>query len=212
MGQRHPFVAAIYDRCLAGEERAYLAALREELLSGARGVVVEVGAGTGLNFPHYRAGQVHTVEAVEPDPHMRRRSEWRARQAAVPVQLHDGTAENLPFAAGHADTVVATLVVCSVDDPQRAIRELRRVLKPDGVLLFIEHVHSEQGLRAHIQNWVTPVWRRIAANCHVNRASVQLLQQAGFDVQETCPVVGRGPWGNRIVAGSAHVATAPSAP
>lgn len=135
---------------------------------------------------------------------MRRRAAPRASQAAVPVEFCDGTAERLPFGDGHADTVVATLVLCSVDDPQRAAGELRRVLKPGGELLFIEHVRSEQPAKARLQNWVTPVWRHIAANCHVDRASVQSLQQVGFDVEESRRIVDRGPWGNLIVAGTAR--------
>jgi ubiquinone/menaquinone biosynthesis C-methylase UbiE len=204
MRHRHPIIAAIYDRMCAAQQRAFLAALRGEIVGNAAGIVVEVGAGTGLNFPHYRAASVQRLAAVEPDPYMRRRAERRAQEAGLAVTFVDATAEGLPFPASYADNVVATLMLCSVDQPEQVAGEFRRVLKPGGALLFIEHVRSEEPWRARLQDWVTPVWRRFAGNCHANRASVAVLQRSGFVVQELRRVPG-GPWGNAFVAGIAQI-------
>lgn len=204
MRHRHRMIAAIYDRVCAAQERAFLASLRAEVVGQASGVVVEVGAGTGLNFAHYRPARVRHVEAVEPDPFMRRRAEPRARQAGVPISLLEGAGERLPFSAGYAESVVMTLVLCSVDDPGQVALELRRMLKPGGSLLFIEHVRSEEPWRARLQDWITPLWSRMAANCHVNRSSLIALRQVGFEVEETNRVPRGGPWGNPIVAGRAR--------
>lgn len=203
MRHKHPVIAAIYDRMCAGAERAFLADLRADIVGRATGTVVEVGAGTGLNFPHYRSADVQHLDVVEPDPHMRRRAEQRATQVGLRMAFVDATAEGLPFSASYADSVVATLMLCSVDDPAQAALEFRRVLKPGGTLLFIEHVRSEEPWRARLQNWVTPLWRRIAGNCHSNRASVAILERAGFATQELRRVPG-GPWGNPFVAGVAR--------
>jgi ubiquinone/menaquinone biosynthesis C-methylase UbiE len=208
MRHRHPFIAAIYDRMCASQERAFLSALRTEVVGRALGTVIEVGAGTGLNFSHYGWSGIGRLQAIEPDPHMRRHAEARARVAHGPIEWIDGTAECLPFEDGHADSVVMTLVLCSVTDPQQAAREIRRVLKPSGSLFFIEHVRSEEPWRARLQDLVTPVWHRIAGNCHANRASLRLLRDTGFVVQETRRVPGAGPFGNPIVAGVARVARA----
>lgn len=203
MRHSHPIIAAIYNRMCASAERKFLADLRREVVGRAHGTVVEIGAGTGLNFPHYRADAIDHLFAVEPDPHMRRRADLQARAPALPLKLIEGTAERLPFQDDFADTIVATLVMCSVDDPQQAVMELARVLKDDGQLLFIEHVRSDEPQRARMQDVITPLWRRIAGNCHANRASVAALHTAGFAVEELRRVPG-GPWGNPVVAGVAR--------
>lgn len=201
MRHKHPIIAAIYDRMCATQERAFLADLRRDVVGQALGCVVEVGTGTGLNLPHYRAGEVSRLVAVEPDPHMRRRAAARAAEVGFPVELIDATAEDLPFETGFADTLVGTLVLCSVDDPEQAVREFRRVLKPGGRLLFIEHVRSDERRRATLQDWVTPLWKHVAGNCHVNRATPDVLRFVGFQVHELHRVPRGGPWGNPIVAG-----------
>lgn len=195
MGHRHPILAAIYDRMIEADERAFLGKLRAEIVGLASGNVVEVGAGTGRNFPHYRPQAVRELSAVEPDPYMRRRAQPRAAAAAFPVNLVDGTAEDLPLPSGSADCVVATLVLCSVDEPERAMREIRRVLKPGGQLLIIEHIRSEKPGRARLQDWATPIWRRLGGNCHPNRATLALLSSVGFDVREKQRInAGLFPW------------------
>lgn len=203
MSHRHPIVAAIYDRMIESDERNFLGWLRTEVVGVAKGVVVEIGAGTGRNFPHYPAAAVQRLDAVEPDPHMRRRAEARAAEAGFPVEFVEATAERLPFAAGYADSVVVTLVLCSVDQPQQAVQEIRRVLKPRGQLLFIEHVRSDEPWRARVQDWATPVWHRIAANCHPNRATLALLSESGFEVRATHRLAVGSPWTQPVIAGVA---------
>ncbi len=204
MSHSHPIIAAIYDRFLASDEKAFLADLRARLVGEARGTVVEIGAGTGVNFAHYRSPQVRAVHAVEPDPHMRRRARPRAAESAVPVDFCDASGEALPFPAGFADTVVATLVLCSVDDPGHTIAEIRRVLKADGTLVYIEHVRSDRGGWRLLQELATPLWRRVAANCHANRLTLQSLAAGGFEVAVLARLDHRGPWGNPVVAGIAR--------
>ncbi|MBI3784070.1 MAG: methyltransferase domain-containing protein [Deltaproteobacteria bacterium] len=206
MGHRHRIVAAIYDQMTEADERAFLGQLRSEIVGLAAGTVIEVGAGTGRNLPHYQAGLVREVKAVEPDPYMRRRAAPRAAAASFPVEFVEGTAEDLPFPSGYADSVVATLVLCSVDQPQQAVREFRRVLRPGGQLLFIEHIRSDDVWRARLQDLVAPVWQRVAANCHPNRPTLTVFRAAGFEVQEKRRVaVGLFPWIPPIVAGLATV-------
>lgn len=201
MRHRHRIVAAIYDRMIAAQERAFLADLRREIVGRAEGTVVELGAGTGLNLLYYRPAAVRLLHLLEPDPYMRRRAERRAENTGLRIEIGEATAEHLPFPSGCADTIVATLVFCSVDAPAQAARELRRVLKPEGRFLFIEHVRSDEPWRARLQDLVTPVWHRIAANCHVDRATLGLFLDAGLEVEEIRRVPRGGPWGNPMVAG-----------
>ena len=203
MRHSHPIFAAIYDRMLESQERAFLGALRGKLLSAAKGTVVEIGAGTGLNFLHYQPSSVREVVGVEPDPHMRRRAELRASTAAVPIRIIDGTAEVLPMASESADTIVSTLVLCSVDDPEGAIREWRRVLKPGGLVLLIEHIRSDDPWRSRLQDLITPLWRRLAANCHPNRTTLRAIERLGFDFREDERLAMRTPWVQPMVSGVA---------
>jgi len=203
---RHPLFAAIYDRMMAaaGDE---LTRLRDETFSRARGVVVEVGAGTGLNFAYYRAGEVDRVHAIEPDPHMRRRAELRAKEAPVRVEVVDGTAESIPLPSACADSVVSSLVFCSFDDPERAAAEIRRILKPGGILFFVEHIRGQERWRTLLQDAITPLWRQIGANCHPNRATLEVLKRAGFTLSRDREVNLGLPWIRPIVAGSGRAET-----
>ncbi len=154
---------------------------RRELLRRATGVVVEVGSGTGSNFPHYPA-TVTRVVAIEPDPYLRGLSEQAASRAPVPVEVREGVAESLPVSDSTADAVVLSLVLCSVADPEQSLREVRRVLRPGGTLLFYEHVRSSHPLLATLEDVLTPVWRRVAGNCHPNRDTLVTIRGAGFRV------------------------------
>ena len=167
--------------------------------------MLEVGAGIGRNFVHYPHPEVSEVVAVEPDPYMRRRAEARIAAAAVPIRLTEGTAEALPVPDASIDVVVSTLVLCSVDEPDAAIREWRRVLKPRGSVLLIEHMRSDVPSRAKIQDLLTPVWRRIAANCHLNRTTLAASDRGGFDFHEVERIALGAPWIQPIVAGSARM-------
>ena len=153
---------------------------RARLLGGARGAVLEIGGGTGANLPHY--GDVARVTVVEPDPFMRRRLLTKSRAARVPVEVSAAGAEALPFPDGCFDTVVSTLVLCTVPDQDLALGEIRRVLRPDGRLLFIEHVRAS-GSMARWQDRIEPLWRRLLAGCHPNRDTVAAIGRAGFELE-----------------------------
>ncbi|MCU1570811.1 MAG: methyltransferase type 11 [Naasia sp.] len=156
---------------------------RRALLERATGVVVEVGSGAGTNFTHYPAG-VTRVLAFEPDPYLRSLSAEAAASAPVAVEVGGGVAEALPVPDSSADTVVASLVLCSVTDVRLALRESRRVLRPGATLLFYEHVRSTRPLLGLVEDAVTPLWRRMAGNCHPNRDTLAAIGAAGFEVTD----------------------------
>ncbi|HEV8682909.1 MAG TPA: class I SAM-dependent methyltransferase [Actinomycetota bacterium] len=154
---------------------------REELVAMASGTVLEIGAGTGVNFPRYRDARL--VVAVEPEPTMARRAQRRSMAATVPVRVLRGDAEALPFEDGVFDTVIACNVLCSVPRPARAAAELRRVLRPRGTVRFYEHVRSLSPRAGRTQDLIQPLWSRLAAGCHPNRDPVAALRGAGFEVR-----------------------------
>ena len=176
----HKWFAAIYDRMAAPEERRFMAAVRAEVAGGARGKVLEIGAGTGLNFAHYREDA--DVIATEPDPYMRQRAERRLAESGKHIQLREASAEELPFDSDSFDTVVGTLVMCSVPNPKRALSEIRRVLKPGGEYRFYEHVRYENGFGAFWQDAILPIWRWCGAGCHPNRHTLGAIENAGLSV------------------------------
>jgi SAM-dependent methyltransferase len=200
--------AVIYDPFLWAGERTGMRALRKELLDTARGRTVEIGAGTGLNLPHY-PDHVDELVLVEPDPTMRSRLEKRLRPYGRATRLVDAPAERLPFPDGSVDTVVSTLVLCTVNAPDLALREIARVLRPDGQLLFIEHVRSESPRLAHWQDRLAPSWRHVGRGCRCNRATAQLITTCGLaldDVREASwhampPIV------RPLLAGRAQIGT-----
>lgn len=154
--------------------------LRKRLLSHASGKVLEVGAGTGINFQYYPAGV--EVTAVEPDESMRRQAIAKAKQYP---HVHVGTAsaEALPFPDASFDAVVATLTLCSVDDPQVAIREMTRVLKPQGHLLLLDHVRKNTPVAGKVLDWFTPGWKRLTGGCHLNRDPGEWIAQQPLQVE-----------------------------
>ncbi|MCJ7670696.1 MAG: class I SAM-dependent methyltransferase [Acidimicrobiia bacterium] len=174
--------AAMYDPMMRGAERGFLGALRERLLDQAQGETLEIGAGTGLNVPRYRTPT--RVVLTEPEAAMAARLRTRAATARVPVEIEEASAEALPFVDASFDTVVSTLVLCSVGHPERALAELRRVLKPGGRYLFIEHGGSDDEGLARWQRRLDPVWRRVAGGCHLSRNVVAMLPAAGFVVSD----------------------------
>jgi len=180
-----PWCAALYDRMMAPLERGRFQAIRKQLLRQARGKVVEIGSGTGVNFPYYTAAE-HVI-ALDPAPFMVARSLPRATQAAVPITVLLARAEALPFAAHTFDTVVGTLVFCTIPDPLQALCELQRISKPAGTALFFEHVRVHRPLAGRLQDGLTLVWKRLAGGCHLNRDTLALLTQAGFDVTSIEP-------------------------
>jgi ubiquinone/menaquinone biosynthesis C-methylase UbiE len=177
-------LTAIYDRFMRQSEEACLTAWRAELLEPVRGRVLEIGAGTGANLPHYGDGVTRLVLA-EPDPHMRKRlGRVMAGHERHPVSLSRAPAEALDFPDGAFDAVVSTLVLCSVADPHRALAEVHRVLEPGGRLVFIEHVAAPDNPdRLRWQRRIQPVWKYIAGNCHCARDTAAAMREAGFDIR-----------------------------
>jgi ubiquinone/menaquinone biosynthesis C-methylase UbiE len=178
--------ARFYDRALKATEENGLGAMRGELLAGADGRVIEIGAGTGVNLELYGDG-VEDLTLVEPDPHMG--AQLRKRLAdrhgdPLPAQLVAAPAEALPFPEDTFDTAVATLVLCTIPDPVAAIDELARVLKPGGRLLFVEHVRAEDASSARWQDRLEKPWRFVADGCHCNRDTEANLRASSFKVEE----------------------------
>jgi ubiquinone/menaquinone biosynthesis C-methylase UbiE len=155
---------------------------RREVVPLARGEVIEIGVGTGLNLSLY--GQVERVIGVDPDPHMLARARARMPELAIPIELYQTGAERLPFDAGRFDTAVITFTLCTIPEPPAALAEVRRVLKPGGQLLFAEHTRSVQPAAAWVQDVVTPLWKRVGGGCHLNRPAVELMREAGFVLGE----------------------------
>jgi SAM-dependent methyltransferase len=170
--------AALYDPVLWMGERLVMSGQRRELLQQARGRTVELGAGTGLNLPHY-PDALEELFLTEPDAAMaarlRRRLD-RTRRAACVI---DAPAEALPFDDNSVDTVISTLVLCTVDAPDAALREVARILKHDGQLLFIEHIRAESAFLASWQDRLAGPWSRFADGCQCNRATVELMKAGG---------------------------------
>lgn len=151
---------------------------REWTVRAARGRVLEIGVGTGLNLPHYRTA--NSIAAIDPDAESLQRA--RARRNAL-ISLHQARAEELPFADESFDSVVGTLTFCSIGDPARALNEARRVLKPGGMFRLVEHVRVENRWIAGAQDAVTPLWKSIAGNCHLNRDTRAAVARAGFHIR-----------------------------
>lgn len=176
-------LAAIYDRITQPSEEACLRQWRAELLRRLAGVVLEVGAGTGLNMPHYPRTVTRLVLS-EPDPHMRRRLSQRARaQGWEQAEILDASLEKLPLPSDAFDAVVGTLVLCSVGRLDRALAEIRRVLRPGGRFVFIEHVAAEdRPRRLKWQYRIEPFWKPISGNCHLTRRTADAIAAADLAI------------------------------
>ena len=158
--------------------------LRHQILGQAQGVVLEVGAGGGQNFPFYDPARVVRVEAVEPDEAMLAVARCRLETAPVPITLTRAPVESLPFPDGQFDTVVVTLVFCSVQDPERGLREIWRVLKPGGTLLMLEHVRAKGRVTAWVQDALVPLSTRCMGHCHWNRDTLGTVLYTGFQTTQ----------------------------
>jgi len=181
MSLRGRLFALTYERQLARAEDAGLRELRLRLLAGAGGDVLEIGGGTGANLPCYGPA-VGSLTITEPEPPMLRRLERRVREQRPATRVLRAPAEDLPFGDGSFDVAVSTLVLCGVDQP-RALRELRRVLRPGGRLLFLEHVRSADPATARLQdrvNWLN----RLMVCCDCNRPTLDAIQRSGFTVTQ----------------------------
>jgi ubiquinone/menaquinone biosynthesis C-methylase UbiE len=173
--------AAGYDPMLSRAERAGLGDRRRGLLEHTSGSVIEIGAGTGLNLALYPEA-VDRLVLTEPEEPMIKRLERKVRAANRPAEVVRARAEHLPFDDETFDFAVCTLVLCTVPDPGAALAELRRVLKPGGRLLFLEHVRSDVVGVARWQDIIRPVWLRIGCGCNCNRDTLHTIRETGFDI------------------------------
>jgi ubiquinone/menaquinone biosynthesis C-methylase UbiE len=155
---------------------------RERVIAQASGCVLEIGVGPGLNVPLY-GPTVHNIAALDPSPPLLRRARDQAALARVPVELIEGSGEALPFESASFDTVVMTWTLCSIPDARRALAEMRRVLRPAGALLFVEHGRAPEPKVARWQDRLDPLWSPLAGGCHLNRRIDSLISEAGFRVE-----------------------------
>jgi SAM-dependent methyltransferase len=209
VGIRRTLFAAMYDPFMRKSEEAGLGALRHELLAQTRGAALEIGGGTGANLAYYPASAI-SLTITEPDPSMFKRLERHAKVAQPDTLVLRAPAEDLPFDDDSFDTVVSTLVLCGVDDQPRALREVRRVLRPSGAFLFLEHVRSGDPAIARKQdkmNWLN----RAVVCCDCNRPTLDTIENAGFDVAalEHVEMPKAPPFVRPAVVGSAVPSTAP---
>jgi ubiquinone/menaquinone biosynthesis C-methylase UbiE len=182
MGLMFPFV---YDLFMKPLEVGRFKKIRMNLLNKAHGRVLEIGSGTGVNFPMYK--DVAQVDAIEPSLFMRTKSLKRIDRSTVPIQIYLVKAEKLPFPKNTFDTVVGTLVFCTIPDPKEALVEIKRVSKPEARVLLFEHVKLEQPFLAKMQDKLTPYWKRICDGCHLNRDTVSLLEECDFEIENIHP-------------------------
>ena len=178
----HPLFARMFERMAPALEAKGGGAHRDEALAGLAGRVIEVGAGTGLNFAHY-PDSVTEVIAVEPEPYLRAKAEQAATKTDVSVKVVDGVADQLPAEDASFDAVVASLVLCSVPDQAVALAELRRVIRPSGELRFYEHIRSDSDGFARFQSAIDIVWPHVGGGCHASRGTLEAIEEAGFTIE-----------------------------
>lgn len=178
---RHPLFARIYPKINAFAEAHGAIEHRKELLADVHGLVLEVGAGTGANFRHYPE-TVDRVIAIEPERRLRAQAESALAEAAVPIEVRAGRAEALPVADGSVDSVVASLVLCSIEDTSKALAEAKRVLRPGGHFFFYEHVRSSNPRFARKQRLLNVIWPLLGGGCSLTRDSEQAIGDAGFRI------------------------------
>jgi ubiquinone/menaquinone biosynthesis C-methylase UbiE len=174
--------AAVYDRGFKGTEEAGLREMRREMLTGATGRTVDIGAGTGANLGLYPTAVTELVLS-EPDPHMAKQLRRKLGESGIGAKLIEAPAESLPFEDSSFDTAVFTLVLCTVPDPTAALAEAARVLKPGGKLLFVEHVRAEDAGLAGWQDRLEKPWRFLADGCHCNRDTVAAIEASPLTVE-----------------------------
>nr|WP_246141182.1 class I SAM-dependent methyltransferase [Bacillus marasmi] len=172
-----------YDFFMNPLEKGKFKTIRAELLGDANGKVLEIGSGTGVNFPLYEKAQA--VHAIEPNLAMIEKSILKKKHARVPIEIHNAGAERLPFDTNSFDSVVATLVFCTIPNVDEALNEIKRVCKPGGSILFFEHVKLENPVLSKLQDWLTPTWKSLCDGCCLNRNLEQLLKSHRMEITET---------------------------
>jgi ubiquinone/menaquinone biosynthesis C-methylase UbiE len=174
--------ASLYDTIMGPLEKRWIAHIRKKIVSGLEGEILEIGTGTGTNFSFYSPEKVRSIDSIEPNPYMIEQAKLKARDTGITVHFHQGVAESLPFQDGEFDTVVATLVLCSVEDPQKVFQEIRRVCKQGGKIVLFEHVRTESASLAALQDVLTPAWKRLCDGCHLNRDTGRYMREAGINL------------------------------
>jgi ubiquinone/menaquinone biosynthesis C-methylase UbiE len=177
-------VSCCYDILMKPLEYWWLGRARAELVGSLDGTILDLGAGSGANFRYF--SQPDQVTAVEPDADMRKVASSRKPPG---LTIIDGSAEQMNLPSDSFDHVVSGLVLCSVQGVKESLEEIHRVLKFDGTLHFLEHVRGE-GLAGRVQDWLTPLWSRAASGCHLDRRTVESLEEHGFEV-ESCHLIVR---------------------
>lgn len=179
--------AQVYAK-IAHREAAPIRGARKRLFAGLHGDVLEIGAGTGLNFQFYPEGV--TLTATDYSEHMMKKLAEPARDAAIEITVQQADVQDLPFDDESFDHTVATLVFCSVPQPQRGYAEILRITKPGGSVRFLEHVVAEGPRQRRLQDWITPAWKRIGDGCHLNRDTVAAVRESGLAVDSVEEVDG----------------------
>ncbi|MDP4104917.1 MAG: methyltransferase domain-containing protein [Bacillota bacterium] len=169
-----------YDTLMGPLERRSFKRIRINLLSKASGKVLELGSGTGINFPLYHS--LESVTAIEPSTYMIEKSIQKKQKSLIPIEIVHASAERLPFPDNTFDTVIGTLVFCTIPNVEKAIEEMKRVCKPEGRILLFEHVRMGNSILAHLQDWLTPFWKKICDGCCLNRNTVQVLKENGLEI------------------------------
>lgn len=172
----------IYDLAMKPLEKTRFKKIRADLVRKAQGRVLEIGFGTGVNFRYYR--NVDRIDAIEPNLEMSKQANKRIRKSRIPIYTSQAIAEQLPFPDNTFDTVVATLVFCTIPDPNRAMQEIQRVCRPGAQILLFEHVKMDQQLLGKTQNALTPIWKKLCDGCHLNRDTLGLVEQSDLDIQK----------------------------
>jgi ubiquinone/menaquinone biosynthesis C-methylase UbiE len=172
--------------------RRDLAAYRSRVVPAADGRVLEIGIGSGLNLPFYSRNVEHLI-GLDPSPKLLSMVRRNLRPDTPSIELIEGSAEAIPLANGTVDTLVTTWTLCSIPDAGRALREMHRVLKPTGRLLFVEHGRAPEPNVRWWQDRLTPAWKRIGGGCHLNRAIQNLIEDAGFQFDRFETGYMRGP-------------------
>ena len=178
----------LYDLFMTPGERGRLGRWREAVVGAAQGHVLEIGTGTGLNFSHYRRGT--WVVATDPDVGMLERARRRANAAAATIVFVAADAEALPFRDEAFTEAVVGLAMCTIPRPSGALAELRRTIRRGGPLRLLEHVRLDSPVLGRLQDWLTPLWRRVAGGCRLNRRTVETVAESGFTIETVTPHLG----------------------